>query len=164
MVLSDSLPTLGAGTLKDRDDPKLFGTSKVCFLCKLFCSLFHDISHRNPISFSPPFRSTRRSPSTAQGVRFRSTCSFSLVVIRTLPRSVRFRSRQVSSDWLMGSAQVVSLATPQDRPISTPRLMLLARRTLSSLLTNLEKSWPALSGLKRSFVCEHHEVRLNTKL
>jgi hypothetical protein len=29
MVLSASLPTLGAGTLKDRDDPKLFGTSKV---------------------------------------------------------------------------------------------------------------------------------------
>lgn len=28
MVLSASLPTLGAGSLKDRDDPKLFGTSK----------------------------------------------------------------------------------------------------------------------------------------
>ncbi|KAG8808884.1 COPII subunit [Serendipita sp. 399] len=28
MVLSASLPTLGAGALKDRDDPKLFGTSK----------------------------------------------------------------------------------------------------------------------------------------
>ncbi|KAG8861073.1 COPII subunit [Serendipita sp. 405] len=28
LVLSASLPTLGAGALKDRDDPKLFGTSK----------------------------------------------------------------------------------------------------------------------------------------
>ena len=29
VVLSASLPTLGEGALKDRDDPKLYGTSKV---------------------------------------------------------------------------------------------------------------------------------------
>ena len=29
VVLSTSLPTLGEGTLKDRDDPKLYGTAKV---------------------------------------------------------------------------------------------------------------------------------------
>jgi len=29
IVLSASLPTLGEGALKDRDDPKLYGTSKV---------------------------------------------------------------------------------------------------------------------------------------
>jgi protein transport protein SEC24 len=34
-VFSASLPTLGAGALKDRDDPKLFGTAKVC-LCMEF--------------------------------------------------------------------------------------------------------------------------------
>ena len=28
-VLSASLPTLGEGSLKDRDDPKLYGTAKV---------------------------------------------------------------------------------------------------------------------------------------
>ena len=29
IVLSASLPTLGEGALKDRDDPKLYGTAKV---------------------------------------------------------------------------------------------------------------------------------------
>jgi len=29
VVLSASLPTLGEGSLKDRDDPKLYGTAKV---------------------------------------------------------------------------------------------------------------------------------------
>ena len=29
VVLSASLPTLGEGALKDRDDPKLYGTAKV---------------------------------------------------------------------------------------------------------------------------------------
>ena len=30
IVLSSSLPSVGAGALKDREDPKIFGTSKVC--------------------------------------------------------------------------------------------------------------------------------------
>lgn len=29
VVLSASLPSLGEGALKDRDDPKLYGTTKV---------------------------------------------------------------------------------------------------------------------------------------
>jgi hypothetical protein len=34
MVLSSTLPTLGEGALKPREDPKLLGTAKVC--CQLY--------------------------------------------------------------------------------------------------------------------------------
>lgn len=35
MVLSSTLPTLGEGALKPREDPKLLGTAKVCGQLKL---------------------------------------------------------------------------------------------------------------------------------
>lgn len=37
MVLSATLPTIGPGALKNREDPKILGTSKVCGL-DTFCT------------------------------------------------------------------------------------------------------------------------------
>jgi hypothetical protein len=41
VVLSASLPTLGEGALKDRDDPKLYGTAKVAHRTLLSISTKH---------------------------------------------------------------------------------------------------------------------------
>lgn len=37
IVLSSSLPTLGDGALKDREDPKALGTAKACFAYQKRC-------------------------------------------------------------------------------------------------------------------------------
>jgi hypothetical protein len=36
-VLSASLPSVGAGALKNREDPKILGTAKVCFVSLTVC-------------------------------------------------------------------------------------------------------------------------------
>jgi hypothetical protein len=71
MVLSASLPTLGAGALKDRDDPKVFGTAKVncALLFESYCLLNLLIKNRNPTFFSLLRPSTRLLPSIAPEVK-----------------------------------------------------------------------------------------------
>ena len=93
-VFSASLPTLGAGALKDRDDPKLFGTAKVCLRMDFGqrCLLVY----RNQTSSNQQRHSTRRSLSIAQGVKYLSTCSYSLAHTKILLLSVRIASRHSS--------------------------------------------------------------------
>lgn len=59
--------------------------------------------------------------------------------------------------------KVAFLVTRQGRHTSIRHSMLLARKTQSSLLTNLDKCWLALSDSKQLFVSELHEVRIRVK-
>lgn len=84
IVLSASLPTLGAGALKNREDPKILGTSKVCvhFLYSFKVLLLFLL--RNRRFFNLPPHSTKPSQLTALVLKFRLTCSCSVQHIRIL--------------------------------------------------------------------------------
>lgn len=85
MVLSSTLPTVGAGALKNREDPKVLGTSKVGPYCRvLLDSLTTCMGHRNPASCKPRRHFIKPSPSNAHGPKYPLTCSCSALHIRTL--------------------------------------------------------------------------------
>jgi hypothetical protein len=92
MVLSASLPTLGAGALKDRDDPKVFGTAKASFCIGFRTTLFTKPfnQNRNPTFFNLLRPSTRPSPSTALEVKSLWTCSSLVALIKMSLLSVSF--------------------------------------------------------------------------
>ena len=64
MVLSSTLPSVGAGALKNRDDPKILGTSKVGWVFSdvddATDTLFFFVLHRNLGCYKLLLRSTRR--------------------------------------------------------------------------------------------------------
>ena len=77
VVLSSSLPSVGAGALKDREDPKVFGTTKVCPSALLSAkqdALLMALS-RNQLSSTPLLHSTSHSLSIAQGRMYPLICS-----------------------------------------------------------------------------------------
>jgi hypothetical protein len=90
VVLSSSLPNIGSGALKNREDPKVLGTSKVrspatCLLSQALMSTIY----RNQVSCSPHPRSTKRLLSIAHERKSPSICSYSVPPIKTLLALVR---------------------------------------------------------------------------
>ena len=83
IVLSSTLPSVGPGSLKNREDPKILGTSKVSIV--LYLSTFMMINgFRNLDCSKRRHRSTRLLRSSAQERRSQWTCSFSVLLIKTL--------------------------------------------------------------------------------
>lgn len=85
VTLSSSLPTIGAGALKNREDPKILGTSKVVIFCVIHsnfrCSSW---CFRNQACCSLRRHSTRHLLSSALELKSLSTCSCSALHTRML--------------------------------------------------------------------------------
>ena len=137
MVLSSSLPSIGAGALKNREDPKILGTSKVPQYPHYSAfAQFHATGHaRNPAFFKPPPPSTKPLPSNALEPKSPSICSSLAPPIKTLLLSPAFRT------------------TPPAKRTSTLPSMPLARKMPSSSHMSLVLSWRNPSCWKRLCVC-----------
>ena len=94
VVLSSSLPSVGAGALKDREDPKVFGTTKVCpsALSLAVQDSLRIACSRNQLSSTRLLRSTSHSLSIAQGRMYPSICSSVGLGTRMLRLLVRLSS------------------------------------------------------------------------
>ena len=84
IVLSSTLPSIGPGSLKNREDPKILGTSKVSFVLHLLFYFHNKQRFRNLAYSKRRHRSTRLLRSSAQERRSQWTCSFSVLLIKTL--------------------------------------------------------------------------------
>lgn len=96
-MLSATLPGLGAGGLKNREDAKALGTSKVCFTCSKTRDVNFFCLFRNRDYCSLLRLSTRHSQSSVQGLMYQSICFCSVLRIRM-------------------SRVLVGLLLPADRP------------------------------------------------
>ena len=82
IVLSSTLPSVGPGSLKNREDPKILGTSKVSFVLYLLLNLVIN-GFRNLDYSKRRHLSTRLLPSSAQERRSQWTCSSSVLLTKT---------------------------------------------------------------------------------
>lgn len=145
VVCTASLPTLGTGSLKNREDPKILGTTKVTTVLSApyRVALTSRRAVRNPVCYRQLIRSIRRSPSNAQGARYPWICSFSAHRIRMLPLSVGSPvPLAVESSYPTVSFQVASLIIRRAILSSTQPLTPQDQKMQSNLRTSSAKCSP----------------------
>lgn len=145
IVLNSSLPSVGPGALKNREDPTILGTSKVRITsrlvylppidpCLLRSGTIIDPTsqnlefRRNPLSSQRRSRSTNFSPSTARSLRLPSTCSCSTLVTPMWLLSVSciffhtfpYFSRRKRGQRKRGTATLLPSSQPGVRLFSSP--------------------------------------------
>src|ERR1700685_1384638 len=86
MVLSATLPTIGPGALKNREDPKILGTSKVCG-CSVTCANRWSLImyYRNLTCCKPHHHSTKPLPSSVHERKSLLICSCLALRTKMLP-------------------------------------------------------------------------------
>lgn len=156
-MLSSSLPSLAAGALKNREDPKLLGTAKVCvlsvnrFICLMLCQ---ESSLLQPASSF--YKTFAIDCSRAQVSVDMFLFSASYQDVATLGKGYILDS---DSDLLTKDAQLAYLTTLLVKPTSTRPLMPLNLRMQSSLRMNSPRSSLCPLWWKQSCVCVQRKVR-----